>query len=48
MELSFVSLYFTEKQVDELIKVLEKDGSDVSKELIDTIKATIEGTITEE
>lgn len=48
MDLSFISLYFTEKQVDELIKVLEKDGSDVSKELIDTIKATIEGTITEE
>lgn len=48
MDLSFVSLYFTEKQVDELINVLEKDGSDVSKELIDTIKATIEGTSTEE
>lgn len=48
MDLSFVSLYFTEKQVDELIKILEKDGSDVSKKLVDTIKATIERTSTEE
>lgn len=48
MELSFISLYLTEKQVDELIKILEKDGSDVSKELVDTIKATIEGTSAEE